>query len=245
MSRNIVDYTASYERLPFEPIQASYRRRRVLEEIARHRPSSLLEVGCGHAPLYTDLQGLSTITIVEPSPAFAEQARRGAEGRPEVQVVQAYLEAASLPQPRYDMVVVGCLLHEVDDPQALLAAVRRHCDADTVLHLIVPNAHSLHRLLAVAMGLIADPTTLSSTQVTMQQRSTYDRDTLQTELSRAGFEVTDRGSLFVKPFTHAQMQQLVDAGFMTPALLDGLDRLALMQPDLGSELWVNARLAHG
>ena len=244
MSRNIVEYTASYDRLPFEPIQASYRRRRVLSEIARHRPASLLEVGCGHAPLFSDLEGMA-ITVVEPAPAFAEQARRAAAGRPDVRVIEAFLEAADLSLARFDMVVVGCLLHEVDDPQSLLAAVRRHCDPGTVLHLSVPNAHSLHRLLAVAMGLIDSPKALSLTQLTMQQRSTYDSQTLHAELNRAGFQVTDSGSLFVKPFTHAQMQQLVDQGFMTPAMLDGLDRLAVIEPNLGSEIWVNARLSDG
>lgn len=244
MSRDIVEYTASYEHLPFEPIQAAYRRRRVLTEIARHRPARLLEVGCGHAPLYSDLEGIA-ITVVEPAPAFAERARLGAVGRPDVRVVEAFLEHADLSPARFDMVVVGCLLHEVDDPQALLAAVRRHCGPHTVLHLSVPNANSLHRLLAVAMGLIDTAKALSSTQLTMQQRSTYDRQTLEAELKRAGFQVTDSGSLFVKPFTHAQMQQLVDQGFMTPAMLDGLDQLAVTQPDLGSEIWVNARLADG
>lgn len=244
MSRDIVDYTASYESLPFEPIQASYRRRRVLSEIARHRPSSLLEVGCGHAPLFSDLEGMA-ITVVEPAPAFAERARLGAACRSDVRVVEAFLEDADLSPARFDMVVVGCLLHEVDDPQSLLAAVRRHCGPHTVLHLSVPHANSLHRLLAVAMGLIDSPKALSSTQLTMQQRSTYDRQTLQAELNRAGFQVTDSGSLFVKPFTHAQMQQLVDQGFMTNAMLDGLDQLAMTQPDLGSEIWVNARLSDG
>ena len=38
------------------------------------------------------------------------------------------------------------------------------------------------------------------------------------------------------------MQQLVDQGFLTPAMLDGLDRLATDLPALGSELWCNARL---
>ena len=244
MSRNIAEYTASYQRLPFEPIQAAYRRRRVLSEIARRRPATLLEVGCGQAPLFSDLEGIA-ITVVEPAPAFAKQARLGAASRPNVRVIEAFLEDAHLASERFDMIVVGCLLHEVDDPQSLLAAVHRHCGPQTLLHLSVPNANSLHRLLAVAMGLIDCPKALSSTQVTMQQRGTYDSQALNAELNGAGFQVTDSGSLFVKPFTHAQMQQLVDQGFMTPAMLDGLDRLAVAEPNLGSELWVNARLADG
>lgn len=144
---------------------------------------------------------------------------------------------------RFDMVVLSCLLHEVPDPQRLLSAVHGLCAAGGVLHVNVPSARSLHRLLAVAMGLIPDVATESDTQRTMQQRGVYDAAGLERELARGGFAVTHRGSIFVKPFTHAQMQRLVDDGFLTPQLLDGLDALAELLPDLGSEVWVDAEPA--
>lgn len=242
--RDLVDYVAQYRALPFESLQLAFRRRRVLERIAVHAPSRLLEIGCGESPLFTDLPGLETV-VVEPAGAFAENARRLAGGRPEVSVVEDYAEhltAGSLGGP-FDMVVVSCVLHEVPDPQLLLSAVRGLCAPAGVVHVNVPSARSLHRLLAVAMGLIADVATPSDTQRTMQQRGVYDSAALDAELVRAGFAVEARGSILVKPFTHAQMQQLVDQDFLTPRMLDGLDVLAQMLPDLGSELWVDARPA--
>jgi hypothetical protein len=95
------------------------------------------------------------------------------------------------------------------------------------------------------MGLIPDPSTESENQRTMQQHRVYDAAGLEDELTRAGFAVRDRGSIFVKPFTHAQMQRLVDEDFLTPQILEGLDRLAEMLPELGSEIWVDAAPAHG
>lgn len=244
VARDLHDYTRQYRVLPFEPIQAAYRRRRVLERIARRAPRRLLEVGCGERPLFTDLPELE-VTVVEPAPAFAQGARQLAAGRDSVRVVEATLEQSAATLEPFDAIVLGSLLHEVPDPQALLAAARRLCTAQTLLHVNVPNARSLHRLLAVAMGLIEAPAALSATQRTMQQRGTYDRDALHAELARAGFQVVEDGTLFVKPFTHAQMQRLVDEGFMTPEMLDGLDRLAEQLPQLGSELWVDARRNDG
>ena len=248
MARDIDDYTREYLRLPFEPIQAHYRRRLVLAEIARHRPRRLLEIGCGQLPLFVDLPGVEA-TVIEPSPAFSARARELAMNRLDVQIVQGYAEDYQPMQgpdsAGFDMIILSCLLHEVDDAQRLLASVRRLCSAHTVVHVNVPNARSLHRLLAVAMGLIPAPGAMSGTQQTMQQRGIYDADSLRAELERAGFTLADAGSLFVKPFTHTQMQQLVDQGFMTPALLDGLERLVEQLPDLGSELWANAKVRHG
>jgi 2-polyprenyl-3-methyl-5-hydroxy-6-metoxy-1,4-benzoquinol methylase len=240
--RDMSDYTAQYRALPFEAIQISYRRRLVLREIARHAPKRLLEIGCGQLPLFTDLPQDIDITVIEPAAEFADNARRLAGGRAGVAVVQGFVEDFVPAGAAYDMVVLSCVLHEVPDPAAMLAAVRKTCGAGTVLHVNVPNARSLHRLLAVAMGLIPDPGTQSDTQRTMQQRaSTYDAASLAAELVQAGFSVAEQGSLFVKPFTHAQMQRLVDEQFMTPAMLDGFDKLVGWLPELGSEIWVNAR----
>ena len=243
MTRDLDAYTEHYSQLPFEAIQASYRRRLVLSRVAKHRPKSLLEIGCGELPLFTNLDNV-VVTVVEPAAAFAERARELARERSGVTVLEACAEQVPAPVSGgtggFDMIVVSCLLHEVEDAQALLAAVRRQCRADTVVHVNVPNAQSLHRLLAVSMGLIQAPDARSETQRVMQQRAVYDRGNLETEISRAGFKVFDRGSLFVKPFAHSQMQYLVDTGFLTPLMLDGLGSLTDLLPDLGSEIWVEA-----
>ncbi|MBC7482950.1 MAG: class I SAM-dependent methyltransferase [Rhizobacter sp.] len=243
-ARDLDDYQRQYRALPFEPTQARYRRRCVLARIAARRPLRLLEVGCGEAPLFTDLPGMH-VTVVEPAASFAANALQLAQGRTNVRVVECTLEAADTSIGPFDMVVVSCLLHELDDPQALLAAARRLCSPESVLHVNVPNAQSLHRLLAVAMGLIPSAKAISATQLTMQQHTTYDRVTLTAELASAGFDVIEEGSLFVKPFSHAQMQRLLDEGFMTSAMLDGLDALVATLPSLGSEIWADAKVGRG
>jgi hypothetical protein len=126
---------------------------------------------------------------------------------------------------------------------ALLEATKRVCAASTTVHVSVPNAQSFHRLLAVEMGLIGTPTELSTTQQTLQQHRTFTQESLGDLVRASGFKVLEQGSYFLKPFTHGQMQELRDSGFLTPAMLEGLWGMTRHMPGLGSEIFVNLQLA--
>jgi len=241
-TRNLSEYAEHYMSLPFEPIQIQYRRKLVLSQVARYGPKRLLEVGCGVSPLCVDIAPDTDVTVVEPAVAFAENAMRLLSNRPNCKVHHDFIESVDLGGYEFDMIIVSCLLHEIPDPSYFLKTIRGLCTSDTVVHINVPNSKSFHRLLAVAMGLIPSVDQRSETQRLMQQRDVpYDVVRLHSELASEGFRVVDEGSLLVKPFTHAQMQRLVDDGFMTPTMLDGFDRLVDFLPELGSEIWVNAQ----
>jgi hypothetical protein len=241
--RDLSDYTEKYTAAPFEPIQAEYRRKLVIKQITKRAPRHLVEVGCGLHPLFTSVPIETWCTVVEPTQAFASNARALAVNYPNATILETFVEnCQKLPDP-CDMIVASGLLHEVDDPKRLLEALKLFCGPETVVHVNVPNAFSLHRLLAVAMGLISEPDVPSDSQVKLQQRgTTYSMASLERQMLGARFAVFEKGTSFVKPFTHAQMQFLVEAGFMDQRMLDGLDKLTTWLPDLGSELWVNARL---
>ena len=241
--RNLEDYTAQYKSLPFEPIQIGYRREFVLRELRRCNPQNFLEVGCGEAPLFVEFPATAS-TVIEPTPAFARIAEEVRGARTDVAIHECMLEDYQQGHAPFDVVVASCVLHEVPDAKAFLAALHRLCDKHTLVHINVPNARSLHRLLAVSMGLISSPFETSNTQKTMQQRAIpYDTDSLRAELELAGFTVVAQGGIFVKPFTHGQMQGLVDSGFMSEAILDGFGVLAESLPELSSEIWINARIS--
>lgn len=241
-ARDLESYSIQYKALPFEPIQIRYRREVVLRELRKRNPSHFLEIGCGETPLFLDFPGLAS-TVIEPTGVFAQNARDLTRQRKNVAVHQCYLEDYDSNLGQFDMVIASCVLHEVPDAQRFLAAIRRLCQEDTLVHINVPNARSLHRLLAVAMGLISSPYEASATQMTMQQRPVpYDIDSLRQEVDDAGFMVESHGGIFVKPFTHAQMQSLVDSGFLSNEILEGLGVLGQSYPELSSEVWINARI---
>ena len=58
-----------------------------------------------------------------------------------------------------------------------------------------------------------------------------------------GFAVEDSGDYFLKPFTHAQMWSMLEAGIIGPEVLEGLMNVVRGFPGAGAEIFVNCRLA--
>lgn len=245
--RDMERYQTSYLAASFEPTQAELRKRVVLTTLRTWQARRILEVGCGMAPLFTVYPGFEQMTIVEPGARFAAHARElaGDDGR--IQIIEALLEHAATQAPlsdmRFDAILVSGLLHEIPAPLTLLRALRPLCTPTTRLHVNVPNARSLHRLLALEMGLIDDLYALSDRQRTLQQHTTFDLQSLVDLCHAAGYDIVGQGSYFIKPFTHRQMQTLMDVGVMDDRMLDGLMGLEKHLPGLGSEIYLNLKPA--
>jgi len=239
--RNIEEYSAKYMEMDFENYQVHFQRKMLLERIAKYDPQTILEVGCALEPLFLFVPD-TEFTICEPSEQFIENARRLAakQGR-NVRFVQGFLEnkLGSLEGRHFDMILCSSLLHEVEQPKRLLETLLRLCDRDSIVHVNVPNARSMHRLIARECGMISDLHEKSENNLTLQQKAVFDMDSLLKLLKDCGIKrVLDKGTYFVKPFTHEQMQAMLDRGIIKEEILDGLYRIISYMPELGSELFV-------
>lgn len=240
MMRDIGLYTERYVERSFEPYQVKYRRRKVIEEIAKYKPQSILEIGCGMEPLFLEVGG--DFTIVEPSDLFAsnaEELSKNYSGK--VRVIKALFENAIDSLEHYDMIICSSLVHELENPLEFIKKILLVCDDDTIVHINVPNANSMHRVLAYESGIISDTHDFSKRNVEWQQHSIFDMETLSDLVKRAGGTIIDSGSYFVKPFTHKQMLDLLDKGIITENVLDGFYNMTKYMPDLGSEIYVTCK----
>jgi SAM-dependent methyltransferase len=244
----ISDYTDAYRaHYGFEATMVAARRRLIIELLAKLRPRTVVEIGCGSELLCrTALPATPEIkrwVIVEPSPDFAGQARTQTAALPEVDIVEAFLENAAseardLCGAQPELVICSALLHEVPDPAGLLDAARAVLgDGTGLLHVNVPNALSLHRRLARNMGLIERESELTERNRLLSQRAVYDVALLESTVAAAGFRPIETGGFFVKPVTHGQMESLE---FLTSQIVDGLWQLGRELPELAAEIFVNA-----
>jgi SAM-dependent methyltransferase len=238
-------YAAQYENESFETILVAVRRRHVLRWLGHFGARRILEVGCGLEPLFGHYPDFDVWRVVEPIAGFADRARDMAGTDERIEVLQGRLEELtdSLAQETFDVVIVSGLLHEIDDPLQLLAAVRSLCAEATVAHFNVPNMLSFHRLLAMEMGLIDDVSAPSAMDTEFGRPRRFDRERLMELLEGVGFTVLESGTYFVKPFTHDQMDAMLRTGAFPESLIDGLDRMTKYMPEHGCELYANARRA--
>lgn len=242
--RNLDAYQQQYGALPFEAVQAHFRKRKICEFLPRYRPRSLLEIGCGLDPIFNHSIEFEMCTVVEPGDHFARNALEQAGSRDGIEIVHGTLEASveRLRDKHFDFIIVSSLLHELADPTPLLDAAALLCGPTTIVHVNVPNARSFHRLLAYEMGIVPSIYERSDVQRQMQQSHTFDIESLTALVARSGFQSVEQGTFFVKPFTHAQMAVLQTTGVLTDSMLEGLYRMSKHFPDHGSEIYMNLKL---
>ena len=242
--RDIEKYTEDYNQPGFEDYQIIYRRRKILEILNQYKPKRILEIGCGMEPLFQYIEfNYDVYTVVEPSKVFCDNARRLAKGNTKISCYNEYFSAGEkFKEQQFDFIICASLLHELEEPSVFLKEVAAICNKQTVFHVNVPNAYSLHRLLAREMGLIEDEHDMSERNKHYQQNNVYDINCLSGSLEKAGFSELERGTYFVKPFTHAQMYQMMNQNIIDKSVLDGLYELGKVLKDFGSEIYINAKI---
>ena len=243
--RDIDDYSKEYDKADFEEYEVKFRRKKILKVISQNGLRNILEIGCGKEPLFKYLDEYDSYILVEPSKSFFDNAlaeNEKFEGREKRHFINDFFAANDETQGhKYDCVICSSLLHELEDPEELLASIRKVCSDNTLVHINVPNADSFHRVLAMRMGLIEDVHQFSDRNVKLQQHSVFALKDLVEIVESAGFEVVEKGGYFIKPFTHGQMLSMINNGIIDEKTLEGLDEMYKDIPELSAEIYVNVK----
>ena len=197
-------------------------------------------------PLFLFYKDFTKYVIAEPCSLFFENAQQLVE-RDSINAVICYNDfleniETELLDYEFDYIICSSLLHEVENPRQLLQNIFNLCIKDkTIIHINVPNMNSFHRLLAKESGLIKDEYDKSQNNILLQQHTNFDMNMLKSMVQDAGFKIINSGSYFIKPFTHSQMEHLMDIGLLTNEILDGLYSMQKYMPNLGSEIFIEAK----
>lgn len=164
--------------------------------------SRVLEMGFGTGCMTQELidAGIN-VEIVEGSPILSEVARERHPGL----VVHCDLFETFTPNESYDAVLALHVLEHVDDPVGLASHIRTWLRPEGSLIAVTPNKDSLHRRLAVLMGLQPELCTLSERDLLVGHQRVYGFDTLERDLKSAGFDIGGAFGYFLKMLPNSMM----------------------------------------
>jgi SAM-dependent methyltransferase len=187
----------------------------------------ILEMGYGTGLVTGELLARGVpIEVVEGSPKLcaAARERHGSRGL----VVHEALFEEFLPPAPYDAVLALHIAEHVDEPVELFALVREWLAPGGAIVVVVPNSESLHRRLAVRMGLQQRLDDFSPRDQLVGHQRVYDLGSLRADLAAAGFTPEHEFGYQLKTVSNAMMadwpEELIAAlidisGELPPAML--------------------------
>jgi 2-polyprenyl-3-methyl-5-hydroxy-6-metoxy-1,4-benzoquinol methylase len=188
----------------------------------------VLELGFGEGIITRALvEDGRQVTTIEGSQILHEKIRR--EFGSTVDAVHTLFEDY-VPTWPFDAVVASHVLEHVEDPVALLKHMLAWVARDGRLIVVVPNKESLHRRLAVIMGLQPELDTLGARDRLVGHLRVYSHATLAKDLRDGGFKLAEATGFFLKPLANSMMLD-----YSVP-LLSAMNEIA---PQLPKELLAN------
>lgn len=142
------------------------------------------------------------LTIVEGSADLLSQI----PDRENLVKIHALFEEFQPEQP-FDSIILEHVLEHVDDPVGLLTRVKNWLAPGGKLFLGVPNGNSIHRLVAVKMGLLDNPCQLNSRDLALGHRRVYTPLSFRVEIEKSGLTVLEMGGVYFKPLSNGQIQE--------------------------------------
>ena len=156
--------------------------------------------------------------------------------RPSLRKVHSLFEDFK-PEQRFNTIIMEHILEHVDRPVYLLERVKEWLAPSGKILVGVPNGNSIHRLVAVKMGLLKQPCELNSRDRALGHRRVYTRDTLQVDIQASGLSLVEMGGVFFKPLSNKQIQD-----HWSEDMIQGFYELGKDFPENAAELYAVCEL---
>jgi len=238
------DYQLHYQKLSFEDKLRKYRMEYVAEYLKTIKSRKILEIGCGNDPIHFYFIDFDVLDLIEPGKHFYEFTKSKVANDSRISIQNCFLEEANIPaNSDYDVIIIGGFLHEIDNPEEVLAAVKNVANLKTIVITYVPNANSFHRVLALEAGLIKSNYDFSENDKAFGRRNVFNLESIQFLFKQSGFTTVKSDTYFIKPFTHGQMNELMESSFLSDEILKGFFNMGKYIPDMGCEIFLSAQIS--
>jgi len=136
-----------------------------------------------------------------------------------------------------DVVFFSGLEHvDKDTGYLILKKIKTWLKPDGRLHIVVPNAYSLHRRVAYYMGIIKDVHEFSERDKLLGHKRVYDKETLFRELRECEYKIFHWEGIFLKPLPNSFMMNLDEK------IIRGFYEISKELPDYCAHIYVCATI---
>lgn len=195
-----------------------------------------LQLGCADG-CETEMlaKRLKKLDVVDGNIKFLEDAKQ--RNLLNVDFIYSLFEEYKVTNKKYDFVFATYVLEHVLNVEVVLKMVKSVLKPNGLLFVVVPNARSLSRQLALNMGLINNLQTLTQNDLDHGHRRVYNRFSLNKDIEQCGFTTISQGGIMLKILADFQMDKLIELGILQNSQIEGLYRLGLEYPDLCGSLF--------
>lgn len=141
------------------------------------------------------------------------------------------------PETQFNTIIMEHILEHIEEPVLLLKRAKQWLAPGGKILAGVPNGNSIHRLVAVKMGLLKHPCELNSRDHALGHRRVYTPETFRQDIEASGLHITEMGSIFFKPLSNQQIQD-----YWTEEMIQGFYELGKDFPNYGAELYAVCEL---
>ena len=197
----------------------------LLKRIAKHE--KVLELGYGDGLVTAALyQHGCDLTVIEGAKSLVDVALAK---HSDLNCVDTLFEDYR-PVQKFDVIIASHVLEHVDNPQEILALMTSWLSSHGKIIIVVPNRNSIHRQLAVTMGLQPELDTLSSRDILVGHQRVYSFDTLRQDIEAANLVASEETGFFLKVLPNSMMLSY------QVALINALNHIS---PQIPKELLAN------
>jgi 2-polyprenyl-3-methyl-5-hydroxy-6-metoxy-1,4-benzoquinol methylase len=198
----------------------------------------VIELGCGRGFLTQKLASIcETVLVIEGSEKNICYAKERIKNCSNVQFYHLLWQDFEYSGSDVSDVVFFMGLEYLDKEMALkvLNKIRSWLEPSGRLHVVVPNALSLHRRIACYMGMIKDVHELSERDKMYGQKTgeVYDKEILFSELKKCGYKVSHWEGIFLKPLPNVMMMNLDEK------IIRGFYEISKELPDYCAHIYVS------
>ncbi len=155
----------------------------------------LLELGCADGIMTQHLIRNFDVTAVDGWLEGVEEIKRkfGKKVKTRVCLFEEFKT-----KEKYNDIVISHVLEHVKNPPELLLKAKKWLAPNGRIHIVIPHGHSLHRLLATAIGYIKKPNQLTQQDLRGGHRRVYLWSELESDTKRAGLQIVHSESMLIK-----------------------------------------------